>query len=169
MNRALRSGQLAKAAGVNVQTLRYYERRGLLPDPQRSLGGHREYSPEAVTVLRVIRGLARLGFTLDEISELIAVGSHHGPRPGLRDAAAVKLAEVDAKIADLQQVHATLAAVLTAGCSDLQECSCDPACPIPFAEISPHIAGPTDSDPGHSHGAGAARDGPNAPSSVVSA
>ena len=80
-----------------------------------------------------------------------------------------QLAEVDAKIADLQQVHATLAAVLTAGCSDLQECSCDPACPIPFAEISPHIAGPTDSDPGHSRGAGAARDGPNAPSSVVSA
>ncbi len=135
MNRTLRSGQLAKAAGVNVQTLRYYERRGLLPEPRRSLGGQREYGPEAVAVLRVIRGLARLGFTLTEIAELIEVGSHRGPRPGLRAAAAAKLAEVDAKIDHLMEVRATLTAVLTAECSDLAECSCDPACPIPFAEL----------------------------------
>ena len=135
MSAALRSGQLAKAAGVNVQTLRYYERRGLLPDPKRSLGGHREYGPDAVAVLRVIRALARLGFTLDEIGELIDVGAHRGPRPGLRDAAKAKLAEVEAKIEHLQQVRATLADVLTAECTDLVECSCSPACPIPFAEI----------------------------------
>ena len=135
MSRTLRSGQLAKAAGVNVQTLRYYERRGLLPEPRRTLGGHREYGPDAVTVLRVVRGLARLGFTLDEISELIEVGAHRGPRPGLREAAAAKLAEVEAKIADLQQVRTTLSAVLIAECSDLAECSCNPACPIPFSEI----------------------------------
>jgi MerR family transcriptional regulator, mercuric resistance operon regulatory protein len=134
MSGALRSGQLARAAGVNVQTLRYYERRGLLPEPQRTLGGHREYGPDAVTVLRVIRGLARLGFTLDEISELIEVGSHRGPRPGLRHAAATKLTEVDAKIADLRRVRAALSAVLAAECSDLAECSCNPACPIPFAD-----------------------------------
>lgn len=140
MSTALRSGQLAEAAGVKVQTLRYYERRGLLPDPQRSLGGHREYGPEAVTALRVIRALARLGFTLDEISELIRVGSHHGPRPGLRAAATAKLAEVEAKIAHLQQVRATLADVLTAGCSDLTECTCTPGCPIPFADIDPGAA-----------------------------
>jgi MerR family mercuric resistance operon transcriptional regulator len=132
----LRSGQLAKAAGVNVQTLRYYERRGLLPEPRRSLGGHREYGPDAVTVLRAIRGLARLGFTLTEIAELIEVGSHRGPRPGLRAAATAKLAEVDAKIDHLTQVRATLAAVLTADCSDLAECSCNPACPIPFEQLS---------------------------------
>jgi MerR family mercuric resistance operon transcriptional regulator len=132
---ALRSGQLARAAGVNVQTLRYYERRGLLPEPRRSLGGHREYDRDAVTVLRVIRGLAALGFTLAEISELIEVGSHRGPRPGLRAAATAKLAEVDAKIDHLTQIRATLAAVLTAECSDLTACSCDPACPIPFAEL----------------------------------
>ena len=136
MSGALRSGQLAKAAGVNVQTLRYYERRGLLPEPQRTLGGHREYGPDAVTVLRVIRGLARLGFTLDEISELIEVGSHRGPRPGLREAATAKMAEVEAKIDHLQQVRTTLSAVLTAECSDLAECSCNPACPIPFAETA---------------------------------
>jgi MerR family transcriptional regulator, mercuric resistance operon regulatory protein len=133
----LRSGQLARAAGVNVQTLRYYERRGLLPEPRRSLGGHREYGPQAVTVLRVIRGLARLGFTLTEIAELIEVGSHRGPRPGLRAAARAKMAEVESKIDHLTQIHATLNAVITADCSDLTECSCDPGCPIPFAELDP--------------------------------
>ncbi|MFG2025006.1 MerR family DNA-binding transcriptional regulator [Streptomyces sp. NPDC048825] len=57
----LRSGQVAEAAGVNPQTLRYYERRGLLPEPQRSNGGHRMYPPHAVTVLRVIKAAQRLG------------------------------------------------------------------------------------------------------------
>jgi MerR family mercuric resistance operon transcriptional regulator len=146
VSRALRSGQLAKAAGVNVQTLRYYERRGLLPDPQRSLGGHREYGPEAVTVLRVVRGLARLGFTLSEISELIEVGSHRGPRPGLREAAERKLAEVEARISDLHQVRTTLNAVLTAGCSDLAACSCTPGCPIPFADLDSAAGGPVSED-----------------------
>jgi MerR family mercuric resistance operon transcriptional regulator len=131
----LRSGQLAKAAGVNVQTLRYYERRGLLPASRRTSGGHREYDQDAVTVLRVIRGLQRLGFTLQEIAELVRVGSHRGPRPGLRDAAVAKLAEVEAKIRDLEQVRATLTDVVEAGCTDLAACSCEPACPIPFAEI----------------------------------
>lgn len=57
MTATLRTGQLAEAAEVNVQTLRYYERRGLLPEPLRSPGGHRVYGPDAATVLRVIRGL----------------------------------------------------------------------------------------------------------------
>jgi MerR family mercuric resistance operon transcriptional regulator len=121
-------------AGVNVQTLRYYERRGLLPDPQRSLGGHREYGQDAVDVLRAIRGLQRLGFTLHEISELIDVGTHRGPRPGLRDAAEAKLREVESKIRHLQQVGVTLTDVLAAECHDLAECSCRPGCPLPFAE-----------------------------------
>lgn len=60
----LRSSQVAAAAGVNPQTLRYYERRGLLAEPERSLGGHRLYPAEAVTVLRVIKAAQRLGFTL---------------------------------------------------------------------------------------------------------
>src|SRR5690606_41828872 len=51
----LRSGQVARAAGVTLQTLRYYERRGLLSEPSRSLGGHRRYPPEAVTTLRMIK------------------------------------------------------------------------------------------------------------------
>ena len=61
----LRSGELAEVAGVNRQTLRYYERRGLLPQPERSLGGHRQYPPQAVTTLKAIKAAQQLGFTLD--------------------------------------------------------------------------------------------------------
>jgi DNA-binding transcriptional MerR regulator len=131
----MRSGALAAAAGVNVQTLRYYERRGLLPDPQRSLGGHREYGPDDLTVVRVIKAAQRLGFTLDEIADLLAVGAHRGPRPGLRERAVAKLADVDARIAQLQEIRATLVDVIDAGCSDLLECTCEPHCPIPFTGI----------------------------------
>ncbi|WP_244187727.1 MerR family transcriptional regulator [Streptomyces regalis] len=63
VNAGLRSGQVAEAAGVNVQTLRYYERRGLLAEPERSNGGHRLYGEDAVTALRVIKAAQRLGFT----------------------------------------------------------------------------------------------------------
>lgn len=59
----LRSGQLAAAAGIGLQTLRYYERRGLLAEPERTPGGHRLYPAEAVTLLRVIKIAQRLGFT----------------------------------------------------------------------------------------------------------
>ena len=75
----LRSSQLAAAAGVNPQTLRYYERRGLLDEPQRSLGGHRLYPQETVSVLRVIKAAQRLGFSLDEVADLLDTGRHrHG-------------------------------------------------------------------------------------------
>ena len=76
MTEGLRSGAVAKAAGVNLQTLRYYERRGLIAEPQRSLGGHRVYPHEAVTVLRVVKAAQRLGFSLDEIADLLDVGKH---------------------------------------------------------------------------------------------
>ncbi|GAA4442761.1 MerR family transcriptional regulator [Actinokineospora soli] len=125
---ALRSGQLAEAAGVNPQTLRYYERRGLLAEPDRTLGGHRLYPPEAVARLRAIKAAQRLGFTLDEIADLLALG----PRPGLHSRATAKLADVEARIADLLLVRDTLRATLTAGCDDLITCSGAPRCPIPF-------------------------------------
>ncbi|MEV4188170.1 MerR family transcriptional regulator [Streptosporangium canum] len=60
----LRTGEVARAAGVNNRTLRYYHRRGLLAEPSRSTGGHRLYPPETVTVLRVIKAAQRLGCTL---------------------------------------------------------------------------------------------------------
>ncbi|MEU8256987.1 MerR family transcriptional regulator [Micromonospora inaquosa] len=135
----LRSGQVAAAAGVNRQTLRYYERRGLLAEPDRSLGGHRLYPAEAVTVLRVIKAAQGLGFTLDEVADLLDAGQHrHGRSPdaGLRARAHAKLAEIEAKIADLRVIAGTLRAAVDAGCDDLVECAGQPRCPIPFATIA---------------------------------
>jgi DNA-binding transcriptional MerR regulator len=135
---ALRSSQVAAAAGVNLQTLRYYERRGLLAEPVRSLGGHRLYPAEAVTVLRVIKAAQRLGFTLDEVADLLTTGAHRhrGADAGLRDRAREKLTEVEAKIADLRAIATTLRAAVAAGCDDLVACAGEPCCPIPFATIA---------------------------------
>jgi DNA-binding transcriptional MerR regulator len=138
MTAALRSGELADAAGVNLQTLRYYERRGLLAEPQRSPGGHRLYPAEALTVLRVIKTAQRLGFTLDEAAELVDLGTHrHGRKPNasLQRHAAAKLGEIENKIADLQIIAASLRAALDAGCDDLATCATTDCCPLPFAEL----------------------------------
>ncbi|MEV6277990.1 MerR family transcriptional regulator [Nocardia sp. NPDC051832] len=130
----LRSGQLAVAAGVNVQTLRYYERRGLLREPRRSLGGHRVYPPETVTLLRVIKAAQRLGFTLDEVADLLTASGLRRSGTGLRRHAETKLAEVDAKLAELTAIRDTLRATLTAGCDDLLVCAENSGCPVPFAQ-----------------------------------
>jgi MerR family mercuric resistance operon transcriptional regulator len=134
----LRSSQVAAAAGGNLQTLRYYERRGLLAEPQRSLGGHRLYPVETVTVLRVIKAAQRLGFTLEEVAELLDAGQHRhgrGADAGLRARAQAKLAEVEAKISDLRVIADTLRAAVDAGCDDLVACAGERCCPIPFAPL----------------------------------
>jgi DNA-binding transcriptional MerR regulator len=139
MNQGLRSGELATAAGVNPQTLRYYERRGLLAEPDRTLGGHRMYPPETVTVLRVIKAAQRLGFTLDDVAELLEAGRHHHGRrvkDGLQAHAAAKLAEVESKLADLTIIRDTLRAALAAGCDDLMTCAETDCCPLPFVDLS---------------------------------
>ncbi|NEE03939.1 MerR family transcriptional regulator [Phytoactinopolyspora halotolerans] len=132
----LRSGAVADAAGVNLQTLRYYERRGLLDPPARTLGGHRLYPPETVTVVKVIKAAQRLGFTLDEIAEMIDVGAHRHRTPGLQARVTDKLAEIEARIADLTVVRDTLRKALHAGCDDLESCALSPDCPLPFTEIA---------------------------------
>ena len=70
----LRAGEVASRPVVNLQTLRYYERRGILPEPDRSLGGHRLYDDGTVLLLRVVKAAQALGFSLEEIAELIASG-----------------------------------------------------------------------------------------------
>jgi DNA-binding transcriptional MerR regulator len=129
----LRSGQLADAAGVNVQTLRYYERRGLLHRPDRTLGGHRLYPPETVTVMRVIKAAQRLGFTLDEVANLLqdsGLGGNRLPDNRLQARAKIKLAEIDAKLAELHTVRNILHEAVDAGCEDLIECAQSPSCPL---------------------------------------
>jgi DNA-binding transcriptional MerR regulator len=141
---ALRTGQVAVAAGVNVETLRYYERRGLLAEPDRSPGGHRLYPAETVTVLRVIKAAQRLGFTLEEVADLLEVGRRrHRPARGsrARDAglharAQAKLTEVEERIADLLTIRDNLRAALDAGCADLIACAGADCCPIPFETLT---------------------------------
>jgi DNA-binding transcriptional MerR regulator len=118
--RTLRTGEVARLAGVNVQTLRYYERQKLLPRPERTSGGHRAYPQDAVTLVRTIKGAQRLGFRLGEIRALLAAGHR---RAGLRSRAVAKMAEVDAEIEDLAAVRTALAAVVAAGCDDLANCT----------------------------------------------
>ena len=133
----LRRGQVAAQADVNIETLRYYERRGLLAEPSRSPGGHRLYPAEAVTVLRVIKAAQRLGFTLDEVADLLELGKHrHGKRvdAGLQQRARTKLIEVDERIADLAAIRDRLTAALDAGCDDLATCATTDCCPLPFAD-----------------------------------
>jgi DNA-binding transcriptional MerR regulator len=134
----LRSGELAEAAGVNLQTIRYYERRGLLAEPHRSPGGHRLYPAETLTILRIIKTAQRLGFTLDEIAELVDLGTHRHPRrpdTSLQRRAATKLVEVEAKIADLRVIATSLRTAIDAGCDDLNACAASSCCPLPFADL----------------------------------
>src|SRR5438552_4846854 len=72
---ALSIGQVADAADVNIQTIRYYERRGLFPTPRRTPAGYRQYADEAVARLRFIKHAQELGFSLQEVQELLACGS----------------------------------------------------------------------------------------------
>lgn len=134
----LRIGQLADAAGVNSQTLRYYERRGLLTSPRRSPGGHRLYPTDTVTLLRVIKTAQRLGFTLNEVADLLDAGRHQHNRPdtGLQARAKDKLVEVEQKLADLTVIRDTLRAAISAGCDDLVACAGNSCCPLPFAELT---------------------------------
>jgi DNA-binding transcriptional MerR regulator len=97
----VRAGEAARRAGVNVETLRYYERRGLLPEPARVPGGHRRYDEEAVRFLRAIKEAQAVGFTLAEIEEYLRVvraGRTSAPE-ALRVRMAAKIDEIDARIA----------------------------------------------------------------------
>lgn len=142
----LRAGQVAAAAGVNRQTLRYYERRGLLEEPHRTLGGHRLYPEETVTLVRVIKTAQRLGFSLSEVADLLETGSHHhGRRPvGLQAKARAKITEIDQKITDLTVIRETLALAVDAGCDDPVVCAGSSSCPLPFSELA--ISPPAESN-----------------------
>lgn len=127
MTGGLRSGQVAEAAGVSVQTLRYYERRGLLEAPDRTLGGHRVYGADTVTLLRVIKPAQRMGFTLAEVVDLLETAAGRRRSRGARDLAGrirVKIDELDRQIEH---------SCLDAACADAVACAGDDDCPVPFA------------------------------------
>ncbi len=105
--------QTAKKAGVNTQTLRYYERRGLLPKPPRRGSGYREYPDDAVRIVRFIKRAQELGFSLDEVETLVRLrGVRRGERQRVRAIAEKKIAQVDEKIAQLQAMRAALSTLV---------------------------------------------------------
>lgn len=105
----MRTSEVAAQARVNPQTLRYYERRGLLPEPERSASGYRAYDGQAVRLVRFIKRAQDLGFTLDDVDALLHLGGG-GPEScdGARDLATAKIADLDARIADLQAMRTAL-------------------------------------------------------------
>ena len=106
-------GGLAKAAGVGVETVRYYQRRGLLPEPARPPGEVRRYGEQDVRRLRFIRSAQAAGFTLNEIGELLALDAADD-RARARALAQARVAALDARIAELQEARDALAGLATA-------------------------------------------------------
>lgn len=112
---SLTIGRVASSAGVAIDTIRFYEREGLLPAPRRRPSGYREYDQDAVSRLRFIRRAKDLGFTLEEIRDLLALSSdRHGGVGGVRERAAARLKAIDERIAELQRVRAGLSELVDA-------------------------------------------------------
>jgi Hg(II)-responsive transcriptional regulator len=113
----MRSAQVAAEAGVNLQTLRYYERRGLLPAPPRLESGYRAYHPDAVRTVRFVKTAQRLGFTLEEIDSLLDLAAG-GPAncEAAQAVATAKVTELERRIDDLTAMRDSLQQ-LVATCS----------------------------------------------------
>lgn len=99
-------GRLARAAGVNIETVRYYQRRGLLNTPRKPPGGTRRYASDSLTRLRFIRRAQELGFTLREIAGLLKLGD--GSCAETRAIAEHRLADIETRIHDLESMRDTL-------------------------------------------------------------
>jgi DNA-binding transcriptional MerR regulator len=135
MTDGLRIGDVARSAGVNVQTLRYYERRGLVVAGFRRHSGQREYDQADVGRVRLIKAAQRLGFTLAEIQEMFDLSAHRRGTGELRARATAKTEEIDGRIAQLRAMRADLVKVAAADCNSLTGCSCGLADPLAFADL----------------------------------
>ena len=118
-------GRLAQEAGINLETVRYYERRGLLPKPPRTASGYRMFPPEAARRLRFIKRAQDLGFSLKEIRELLALRT--SPRTStqeVRKRAEVKIADIERKIKTLGSMKKTLQTLVQScpDCVPISEC-----------------------------------------------
>lgn len=118
-------GGLADEAGVNVETIRYYQRRGLMPEPDKPAHGYRRYDATTVKRVRFIKRAQALGFTLEEISSLLELDEACACAE-TRDLAAYKLQVIEEKLADLKEMRKALTALM---------CQCDAGttkgnCPI---------------------------------------
>ncbi len=111
----LRTGEVARRAGVHVETLRFYERKGILPEPPRRKSGYREYPPETVELVRFVKRAQQLGFSLREIRELLSLREvPEGARARVQSLVEEKLREIEHKIRHLEAMHRALRELLHA-------------------------------------------------------
>ncbi len=115
-------GQLAEAAGVHIETVRYYERRGLLPEPPRTASGYRQYGPDDVWRLEFVGRAKALGFTLAEVGDLLSEGVRDDPA-SVRAMVQRKLEAIEERQRELAAVRARLAR-LVAICADPDSDDC---------------------------------------------
>jgi DNA-binding transcriptional MerR regulator len=109
----IRAGELARAAGVSTDTLRHYERKGVLGAPRRSANGYREYPPDALARVMLVRRALAFGFTLDELARVLRTRERGGaPCREVRTLAAGKLADVETRLAELLELREELRAIL---------------------------------------------------------
>lgn len=122
---SLRIGDVAERAGVNLQTIRYYEREGLLPEPPRLASGYRMFPESAVRRVRFIKRAQELGFSLSEIRDLLSLRANAGTgAQDVRERATAKLSDIDDKIRALQAMKDALTALAERcpGCGPLSDC-----------------------------------------------
>lgn len=111
---SLRSGELARLAGVSADTLRHYERKGVLAAPRRSRNGYREYGAEALDRVLLVRRALTVGFTLDELARMLKQrDSGRAPCREVRQLAASKLAEIEGRLQEMVTVRDELRATIT--------------------------------------------------------
>lgn len=121
MNRTghISTSELAKQGGVNLQTIRYYERTGLLPKPPRSGSGYRQFTPDSVRRVRFIKRAQELGFSLKEIKELLALRIAPGStRTDVRRRAEAKIADIEGKVQHLRDMKKALVRLTEACCEN---------------------------------------------------
>lgn len=124
---SLRIGQVAAQAAVNIRTLRFYEKEGVLPAPRRLASGYRTYAPETVAVVRFIKRAQGLGYTLREVKELLALRQASGASCAeVQRNAGAKLADVRARLRQLQSMERALSKLL-ASCAGRHHAH---ACPL---------------------------------------
>jgi MerR family mercuric resistance operon transcriptional regulator len=122
---SLTIGRLAKEAGINLETVRFYERQKLVPKPPRTSSGYRLYPPEAVRRLRFIRRAQELGFSLKEVRELLSLrASRSATSAAVRTKAEAKIADIESKIRTLEAMKQSLRKLTQTcnGCAPVSEC-----------------------------------------------
>jgi MerR family mercuric resistance operon transcriptional regulator len=123
--KALTIGRLAQVVGINLETVRFYERQGLLPKPPRSASGYRLFPAEASRRLKFIKRAQELGFSLREIRELLALRlSPRTTSAEIRKRTEAKIADIEGKIKSLDSMRKTLVKLARScgGCAPLSEC-----------------------------------------------